>query len=149
MRGRKPNVVPGPGAGSTVEVKRPTALMGDKVACAEWRRIVEQLQVRGLWDKCDQALVIAYCEAYSDFVRASNELRLSGIVIMDARGSTKGNPAVRVKKDASDRLVRYLAEMGLTPTGSVRAGGGGELEDELTQLLRKLQGEGVQERGQA
>lgn len=117
---------------------RPTQLMGKPAALREWKRIVPELQRRGLWEDTDVSLVVLWCEAAQDFADADAELRKWGSVIADSKGSLKSNPAARQKKASADTMVRILAELGLTPTALARrdgAVGGGE--DALTELLRR------------
>ena len=145
MRGRKPLPKVRP-PGERVEVgvpNRPTQLMGKPAAIREWKRIVPELQRRGLWEDTDEALIVLWCESAHDMSEANDELKKHGRLIEDSKGGLKSNPAARMKKAAADTMVRILAELGLTPSALSRrretAGGFGG-DDPLAELLRRRQG---------
>lgn len=144
MRGRKPNVTAHDGgnvAGIEYKpIKRPTQLMGKPAALGEWKRLSVVLQEKGLWARTDQSIMVAYCESYQDFVDAAQEVKEHGLLIDGDRGGKKSNPAVRMKKAALDTMVRILAELGLTPTGSMRAGSVEPGEDAFDELINRRKG---------
>lgn len=93
-----------------IELKPPEWL--DVTAKNEYHRIVpllRELPVASL----DLALVSSYCQAYSDYQRATVELTKGEIVTFTERGS-KVNPWHTVKRD-SFNVMNYIApKLGMT-----------------------------------
>ena len=84
----------------------------DATARKEYKRIVpllKELPIASL----DLALVSAYCQAYSDYQRASVELASSETVTFTERGS-KVNPWHRVKVDSFNIINSIAPKLGLT-----------------------------------
>ncbi|WP_337227974.1 phage terminase small subunit P27 family [Staphylococcus succinus] len=84
----------------------------DATARKEYDRIVpllKELPIASL----DLALVSAYCQAYSDYQRASVELASGETVTFTERGS-KVNPWHRVKVDSFNIINSIAPKLGLT-----------------------------------
>lgn len=84
----------------------------DATARKEYERIVpllKELPIASL----DLALVSAYCQAYSDYQRASVELASGETVTFTERGS-KVNPWHRVKVDSFNIINSIAPKLGLT-----------------------------------
>jgi len=140
MRGRKPKPKKAQAANSDavkIVPTRPKELMGKPVALAEWKRIVIELQSKGLWDKTDRALIMLYCDAFQDFSEAASCVKEHGPLVPDKGGGLKSNPAYRQKRDAADRMARYLGDMGLTAVGAIRVGVNQETDDVFDELLKR------------
>src|SRR5262245_20901412 len=53
----------------------------DAEAKAEWARIVPELEFMGLLTKVDRAALAAYCQAYSRWVNAEQQVAKHGIIV--------------------------------------------------------------------
>ena len=91
-----------------------------KGARAEWERMVPLLEPLGLLSQQDRASLASYCEAWSDFMKATRRVERQGITITTTNGNVIQNPALGVKNQASERLRKWAAEFGLSP--AARAG---------------------------
>ena len=106
----------------------------------EWRRIsAECARLRVLTSVDTQALA-AYCQAYAvwrDAVELLNKARDADpetrgllVEVLDTNGKPKTikNPLVLIARDAADKMVKYAAEFGLTPSGRARLAAGLSVE---------------------
>ena len=87
----------------------------DAAARAEWDRMAPQLEVRGLLETIDLAVLAVYCTAWSRLVAAELALRVEGEVVVDAYGRLQTSPYVRVAATARTQLIAAAREMGLSP----------------------------------
>ena len=89
--------------------------MLDKYGKAEWRRMVKSLTGMQILSADDRALMIAYCVAWSDFVRACEDVKKSMLTTL-ASGSLAKHPSQAIKEQASARLLRLGQQFGLSPS---------------------------------
>lgn len=108
---------------STIEVKAPTVpreLTGE--ARAEWKRIVPELETVGMLAKIDRGILIRYCVAWQEWVRASHQAQREPLLVPDSHGTRRRNP-IRFVVAQAERDVDDLARLlGLTPVSRLRAG---------------------------
>ena len=95
----------------------------DEEAVAEWYRLYEYLQEKGLLKTVDRAEFANYCLAYSDLVDAVKRLKKEGKYLTKATKqgghSTYLHPAISERDRAADRMHRYAAQFGFTPSTRV------------------------------
>ena len=102
------------------KVPRPPLKL-DPVARREWKRIATPLHAMGVRKEIDTSALLAYCEAWSDFVDARNKLAESGTkVIKTKNGNFIENPYYSIKKRAMEILLRFQIEFGITPSSRMR-----------------------------
>ena len=91
-------------------------------AKTEWRYIVPILEHMGIIGKVDRAVLVAYCESYSLFRQATEHLQraMVQIVYETHNGNYVQNPYVGIKKSAAQDMLKYAAEMGMTPSARTR-----------------------------
>ena len=93
----------------------------DKVAHAEWNRLVPELTRLGLLTSVDRAALAAYCSAYSRWVQAEKMVAKFGTVIESPKsGYPVQNPHVSVANTALDHMRKFLIEFGMTPASRAR-----------------------------
>ena len=96
----------------------------DKVGKAEWKRITSLLETMGVLSQTDAPSIEQYCEAYSDWRKAKDNVLKTGQAIV--RASANGaptvtkNPFMREKSDLAARIKGYLIEFGFTPASRTR-----------------------------
>jgi P27 family predicted phage terminase small subunit len=99
----------------------------DEYALEEWRRVCEGLEVMGILYEIDQATLGAYCDAYSRWRAASEELnelkkksRLNALVLKTVSGNWIQQPLIGIANKAAGDMVRHAAEFGMTPSARAR-----------------------------
>lgn len=92
----------------------------DREAKAEWKRVTPELDRLGLLTKIDRSTLAAYCQTWSDYHKAVEQVKKEGTVIsvsMGKYGKKKiKNPRVLVMNEARSALYRYAALFGLSPS---------------------------------
>lgn len=103
-------------------------------AKAEWKRISEELMKLGLLSIIDRAALAGYCEAWADWLDATEKVNRLGKVIktgtktiqkLDGSIETQGgnfveNPYFSVKKRSAELMHKFLTEFGMTPASRTR-----------------------------
>ena len=89
-------------------------------AKTEWRRITKELHALGLLSRIDRAALVAYCQAWADYIEADKEITEQGSVIISEKGGMYQNPWVGIKNSALNRIVKISAEFGMTPSSRSR-----------------------------
>jgi P27 family predicted phage terminase small subunit len=90
------------------------------------------IKARMLTD-ADVAAFAMFCDQCALVEKAETEIEKHGLLIDDARGSKKPNPAIGIKNRALSHVLNYAKQLGLTPkarkvdarTIQPPAGGGG------------------------
>ncbi len=98
-------------------------------AKTEWRRVARQLHKLGLLTSLDRAIFAAYCQAYGDWADAQKALENYRKTIINSglpagsvylaktsNGNMIQNPLVGVINTARRDMLRFAAELGLTPS---------------------------------
>lgn len=100
----------------------------DEGACAEWDRIVPELERAGLLTKVDGAQLALYCQAYSRWRKAELKLQAaersedcgSGMIVRTPNGFESLSYWLVISNKAQEQLHRYLAEFGLSPSARAK-----------------------------
>lgn len=109
---------------------RPAELTGE--AAAEWDRLVPDLDAAGLLAVADRGILTAYCLAWADMLAARVEISRVGRWVMVAQQTSRGeslgvkpveHPACKLLADASRRVEKFGAALGLTPAARSRLEG--------------------------
>ncbi len=88
----------------------------DDIARKEWLRITPELEVRGLIEVIDLAILTTYCTAWSQLCRAERALTIEGAVVVDTYGRMVASPHAKLAATARSQLVQASREMGLSPS---------------------------------
>ncbi len=99
----------------------------------EWTSIVDELTSRRVLTEAMMGGVHAYVMAMFNARKAQTEIDLHGVLIKDAKGVLKKNPAIGFLGKSQSEILRLSAELGLTPASSSRSkmkGGGADKEEE-------------------
>lgn len=108
------------------------------LASHEWDRIVPELYKLGLITKIDETTLAGYCQAWARYVEAEKLLTDQGITIVDDKGNQKTHPAVTVSQRNLEKVLKYVAEFGLSPSARMRIHiKPEEPEDEWEELLKQ------------
>jgi P27 family predicted phage terminase small subunit len=110
-----------------------------KDAKNEWRRLAPRLHGLDLLKHEDRAAFTAYCEAWSLFKRATEELQKAGGLVIPVGGSVKEthkrggdvevvrkaasyntHPIISVQRRAAEMMHKFASEFGLSPVARRR-----------------------------
>jgi P27 family predicted phage terminase small subunit len=98
-------------------------------AKVEWRRIVPELKRLQLITLIDRTALAAYCQAHAELARATKLIDKDGLLLTIDMFSRNGellgqrvvpNPAIKLQRDAFQRVKQFIAEFGLTPSSRSR-----------------------------
>lgn len=139
----------------------------DKVARAEWRRLVPILERMGVLTQAEGGALAVYCVAYSRWVTACRAIEAeseaaaeslgrffgddegrpakdprivaaTGLLESTGLGGTKVSPLVHICQQAEAEMLRTLAEFGCTPSSRSRVKAQGEEQaDALGEFLKR------------
>ena len=98
----------------------PDYLQGE--ALAEWHRKAELLYEQGTLTLVDDTILAAYCLAYELMLVALEECRKEGqdklkIITKTVNCNTIQFPALGVYRTALKDMIKFAAELGMTPSG--------------------------------
>lgn len=100
-----------------------------------WADIVPKLAELGVLTELDGRALGMYCEAYSRWRRALEEIRRDGVTSFTDQGGVKSNPAVTVATQAERFMTAILLEFGLTPSSRSRVKTDAAPRDALSDFL--------------
>lgn len=86
----------------------------------EYQRITAELVKLKIISQIDRAALVAYCQAWSDYVQATKKIKKEGEVLYSDKGNAYINPWKNIQTSALDRVLRYSAEFGMTPSSRSR-----------------------------
>jgi P27 family predicted phage terminase small subunit len=89
-------------------------------AKVEWGRLSQELATLGLLSRIDRAALAVYCEAWSDWLDATMQVRQYGKVIKTTAGNVVDNPYYSIKKRSAELMHKFLTEFGMTPASRTR-----------------------------
>lgn len=93
-----------------------------KEARKEWRRISKELLTLGLLTVVDRAALAAYCQAWSRWVEAEEQMSKPDFKLVRStdKGYEHASPWVGVANNALKQMKAFLVEFGLTPASRSR-----------------------------
>lgn len=98
----------------------PTTL--SKEAKAEWKRIVPELDAKGLLAKVDRGVLSAYCDAWAQWNRARLELDEGELTVLSGHDLRPAkNPAWQIYAQAGALVAKFATELFITPNARLRA----------------------------
>jgi P27 family predicted phage terminase small subunit len=97
----------------------PAELAKDREAAREWARVVPLLRACGIISRVERSALLALCEQWSQYVKATQSVRKHGLLLQHA-GIPTVNPAVRVARHALQQCQRLWGELGMTPAARAK-----------------------------
>lgn len=89
-----------------------------RLARDEWKRIAPILA--RVATRLDSMALALYCEAYARWRKNTNQCDRDGWTYKTNNGLVKKHPAAGMAEKASDQMVAYLREFGMTPLARTR-----------------------------
>lgn len=117
-RSRKPKSTGGQ-LKPTVKKLEPPFFIRDE-GLAEWNRVEPELRRVGILTMLDFAALVAYCGAYGRFCKAERLIQEVGLIYTTPSGIQRIHPVVGARNDAESAMIRYAAELGITPSSRGR-----------------------------
>jgi P27 family predicted phage terminase small subunit len=142
VKGRKPDIRPGQRKAKATEAPTAPAWLSDN-ARTEWDRVIALVAGAGAIAKPDADVLAAYCETLVIFRAATQELRRDGITYEADGGLVKRHPSTSIAAEARKDLIRYAAELGLTPISRQRLKVEPAEDDPLGDFLAGKGGNGM------
>ena len=102
--------------------KIPDLVRNDKAALNKWKETVRLLSQMQVLSKADISLLETFCVNYSHYVALLARVEELGFAFEDDKGNIRRNPFASDLSRVTDRHVKLLAEMGLTPSSRTKVG---------------------------
>ena len=117
----------------------PQHIVNDEEAKKEWKRIAPLLKNAGLLTLIDRAALAAYCQLWSRWSSAENNILTNGVIIPAPSGYPIVNPALSIANSSMKLMVKFLGEFGMSPSSRTRVAISGEQEsgNSFDDLLSK------------
>lgn len=117
-------------------VDQPPAWLDD-YAVTEWQRIVPLLKEDIPVSELDAALIASHCQAYSDIQKAAALIQEQGMMV-ETTDSVKANPAVKMKLDATNQMIRIDDLLGLSVYSRAKLAFKNETKKKTDDLFAEL-----------
>ena len=92
----------------------------DEVGQAEWNRMGVELHKLGLLTTIDLSAFAAYCQQYSIWISAIEEVKKGGVVVVAQSGYQQQSPYFTIQNKAQTEMRKWLTEFGMTPSSRSR-----------------------------
>jgi P27 family predicted phage terminase small subunit len=121
--GRPVNV----GPGYVRDAPEPPGWLGP-LALEEWRRVVPELSRLRMLARVSRSSLVAYCETWELYERATRQLHDEGLTI-EAKQGRLSNPLVGIQRATGAELRKWASEYGLTPVSEQKVKAGESADD--------------------
>jgi P27 family predicted phage terminase small subunit len=93
-------------------------------ALEEWHRVTPELVAAGVLTAAERTVLACYCQAFGRWKRAEAALERfaagdpvdHGLVVTAGNGTSIPNPMLAIANQAARDVVRFAADLGLTPS---------------------------------
>ena len=92
----------------------------DETARQEWERVFPELYRLGIATTVDRVALAAYCQAFSDWIAASEAAAANPRVIETPNGALQSSPFVTQARQARADVVALANQFGFTPASRAR-----------------------------
>ncbi|HEY1599711.1 MAG TPA: phage terminase small subunit P27 family [Pirellulales bacterium] len=92
----------------------------DAAAREEWQRLCKALIALGILTEIDRAVLAAYCQCWSRWLAAERDIARRGVIVVTVMGAEMQNPSLPIANKALQLMLRFGAELGLTPSARTR-----------------------------
>ncbi|MGL4573020.1 MAG: phage terminase small subunit P27 family [Clostridium sp.] len=100
------------------QLEKPPKWLRDNIAKKEWKRLVEQFRTISVISNLDLNNLGAYCNAYSFYLDATNQLKGEPLITeyTNKFGATNyvENPLIKIQMKYSDEMRKYSSLLGLS-----------------------------------
>ena len=86
----------------------------------EYLRVTAELLKLKIISNIDRAVLVGYCQAWGDYIHATEKIKKEGEVLYSDKGNAYLNPWKNIQTSSMDRILRFAAEFGMTPSSRSR-----------------------------
>ncbi len=86
----------------------------------EWRRVAKHLHQVGILKYVDRAVMAAYVDAYGRFIQILAAMDGQPFTYETDKGYVYPNPLIKQLEAAKGEMLRFMRELGLTPSSRAR-----------------------------
>jgi len=121
------------------KMPRCPSFLGD-AAKREWKRLAGQLRDVGILKSVDRAALAAFCDSFGRWEELTIELQNEPATFTTKTGYIAPNPKVKQATTAKNDMLKWAAQLGLTPSarGRLVIEAPAKPEDTLAQQLFNL-----------
>ena len=102
------------------DIRMPESLSDN--AKKHWEIVCKQLQDADIITNLDAHALAMYCEAYSRWTMANEQIAKYGVIIKTPNGFPAQSPYLQIANKAFDQMKLMLVEFGMTPSSRSRIG---------------------------
>lgn len=120
---------------------KPPSWLLDKTAIKEYKRVVKEMFKLGILNNLDVNNLGCYCNSYSLYLKATEELKTQPLTIVkelpNGCSNIVENPLIKIQKTYSTEMRAYANLVGLTLDGKLKMGSQKVVEekDELKKIF--------------
>jgi len=92
----------------------------DDEARREWKRMGRKLARMGLLTEIDHAAFAGYCQSWSRWKQAEEQVRKLGLVVKSPNNFPIQNPYLPIANKALEQIRQFIVEFGLSPASRSR-----------------------------
>ena len=128
-----------------VRAGTPTAtplVLSNDIALGIWNNVIDLLVEMEIVNQTDVFLIEAFVLNYANYLHLQGTLMKEGFTVAGKDGDIKKHPNTSTLKAAQDLHIRYMSELGLTPSARARMASptGNKADDPVAKLLEGLKG---------
>lgn len=102
----------------------PLFIAGNALALEAWNHACDELEQMGILATADRMTIAGYCEAVAEFQKLAVEIETSGHLTTTSNGNVIQHPLVGAKNKASERMLKFACQFGLTASARASIGSG-------------------------
>jgi P27 family predicted phage terminase small subunit len=92
----------------------------DGLALTEWDRITDELASKQVITHVDMAILALYCSVYAEWCSNIEQLKNEDHFLITPKGYRYVNPRIGLINTYGEKLAKYSAELGITPSSRTR-----------------------------
>lgn len=103
-------------------------------ASKHWQVVARQLHDARILTELDTHALCLYCEAYSKWMEANNNIAKYGMVVKSPNGFPVQSPYLSISNKAFEQMKGIMVEFGMTPSSRTRVQAA-ELEEPVSEWI--------------
>lgn len=119
---------------------KPEHIEACDIASPQWDELCRTLDEMNILTVADKSLLALYCQTYAEWMKLQRHVKEHGCTTFNDKGNASQSPeAIQVHRYA-DRLLKMMAELGLTPSSRsrIKAPERQDEDDPFSELLARI-----------